>query len=204
LKDDEARIASYYDALVQQYGHDPRAVDASSREALEVRYAVLAAVTDLTGASVLEVGCGLGDFGAYLTERFDGLEYRGIDISTRMIEDGRRIHPQLDLRQCNLLDVADDERYDVVLAQGIFYLLTPPAEPKMDELVARMFTLARRAVAFTTTSAWSNRRDPDEFYADPVQLLGAARELTRSVVLRHDYHPGDVALYLYKPQAGTA
>lgn len=200
MKDDEARIASYYDALVDRYGHDPRAVDATSASALEVRYAVLAAATDLTGASVLEVGCGLGDLGAYLTERFTGLDYHGIDISPRMIEDGRRAHPHLDLQQRNVLDVPAESQFDVVLAQGIFYLLTPPAEPKMQQLIAHMYALARRAVALTTTSAWSDRRDPGEFYADPVALVASARQLTKSVVLRHDYHPGDVALYLYKPQ----
>jgi SAM-dependent methyltransferase len=54
----------------------------------------------LPGASVLEVGCGLGDLLAVL----DGPRRVGIDLSPRMIELAKARHPELDLR------VADAER----------------------------------------------------------------------------------------------
>lgn len=203
MHSDQIRIAAYYDRLVDEYGHDPRAVDASSEAALNVRYRVLADVADLTGASILEVGCGFGDLGVFLHERYEGIRYRGIDVSARMIEEGRRLHPALDLAQVNLLDLNPAELFDFVLAQGIFYLLAEPAEPKMHGLIERMFALATQAIALTTTSAWSSRSYPGEFYADPVRLLEWARHLTSAVVVRHDYHPGDVALYLYKPREAT-
>jgi SAM-dependent methyltransferase len=197
-RSDDARIAAYYDNLVDAYGHDPRAVDASSRTSLELRYDALAAVTDLTGASVLEVGCGLGDLGAYLLERFDGITYRGIDVSPRMVEEGARAHPGLDLRQANVLDQPDAEGADVVLAQGIFYLLGDDAEAKTRAIVTRMFELAGQAVALTAISAWTPEPDPGEYYMDPGFALELGRSLTRAVVLRHDYHPGDLTMYLYR------
>lgn len=195
---DEARIAAYYDRLVDEFGNDPRAVDASTERSLRLRYEVLAAVADLTRREVLEVGCGLGGLGAFLQERFDGVCYRGIDISPRMIEAGRLAHPELDLRHGNVLDLGDGDAADVVLAQGIFYLLGEHAEEKLRRLVSKMFELARNAVAFTAISSWSPAQEPSEFYADPARTLEFCHTLTRHVVLRHDYHPGDMALYLYK------
>lgn len=200
--EDEARIGGYYDRLVDRYGHDPRAVDASSSETLLVRYRALAEVLDLSGKQVLEVGCGFGDLGDFLEQRYDGIRYTGIDISQRMIAEGQRVHPRLELRVGNVLDL-EDGRYDVVLAQGIFYLLGTGAEEKMHALIEKMFELAREAVAFTTTSSWAERQDPSEFYADPARLLSFVRTLTPSLVLRHDYHPGDLAMYLYKPGRNT-
>ena len=68
----------------------------------------------------------------------------------------------------------------------------------MRELVERMFALASEAVAFTAISAWSAERDPEEFYVDPGAALELGRSLTKAVVVRHDYHPGDLTVYLYK------
>lgn len=195
---DERRIASYYDDLVNRYGHDPRAVDASSEASLLLRYQALADVGDMTGRSVLEVGCGLGGLGHYLTQRFDDVRYLGIDISPRMVEEGRKAHPGLDLQQRNLLQIDDGDRWDFVLAQGIFYLLGDEAEPQSQRLMAKMFSVAEVAVAFTAISSWSPSHEEAEFYMDPAWTLSYCRTLTARLVLRHDYHPGDMAVYLYK------
>ncbi|MGH2885576.1 MAG: class I SAM-dependent methyltransferase [Solirubrobacteraceae bacterium] len=195
---DEERIAVYYDRLVERYGHDPRAVDAPSRESLDIRHAVLAELADMSGKSVLEVGCGFGDLGASIRERYDRVTYRGIDLSPRMVQEGRRVNPGLELEVGNVLDLPGAEAYDFVVAQGIFYLLREAPEERMREIVTRMFTLASEAIAFTAISAWAAERNPDEFYVDPRVALELGHSLTRSVVLRHDYHPGDLALYLYK------
>src|SRR4051794_24415310 len=144
---DDRRIAEYYNGLVDAYGHEPRAVDASSQASLEVRYTALCAVADLTGKRVLEVGCGFGDLGAFIRERFEGVSYRGVDLSPRMVEEGRRAHPGLELAVANVLDLPAAETFDVVLAQGIFYLLREDPEARMRELVEQMYALASEAVA---------------------------------------------------------
>lgn len=193
---DQQRIADYYDRLVDQYGYDPRACDASGAKSLEVRYKVLSEVTDLTGKSVLEVGCGFGELGIYLQQKYPGVQYFGIDVSPRMIEEGRKVHPQLSLRLQNVLDI--DERFDVVMAQGIFYLLGDNAESKMHGLIEKMFSLSREAVTFCAISSWASNKRDDEFYVDPAAILDWCRILTTRVVLRHDYLPNDVTLYLYR------
>lgn len=195
---DEERIAVYYDRLVEQYGHDPRAVDASSRESLGVRHAVLSELADMSGKSVLEVGCGFGDLGAFIRERYERVTYRGIDLSPRMVQEGRQVNPGLLLEVANVLDLPGAEEYDFVVAQGIFYLLREDPEERMREIVTRMFALASEAIAFTAISAWAAERNPDEFYVEPSVALELGHSLTKSVVLRHDYHPGDLTLYLYK------
>lgn len=195
---DAARIASYYDALVNRYGYSPRAVDASSARSLEVRYATLAAVAPLAGKRVLEVGCGFGDLGAYIAARFDDVRYTGIDLSARMIEVGQRKHSELELLQADVLELENIEQFDVVLAQGIFYLLGDEAEEKMHALITKMFRITREAVACSAISAWGLHQDPNEFRVEPARLISFARSLTTSLVFRTDYHPSDLSLYLYK------
>ena len=88
--------------------------------------------------------------------------------------------------------------FDVVVANGIFYLLDEQPAPMMQHMIERMFSLAKKAVAFNSLSAWARDQEGGEFYADPLQTVEFCRRLTPWVVLRHDYHPRDFTVYLYK------
>jgi trans-aconitate methyltransferase len=184
---------------VDIYGHDPRACDASSLSALETRYKVLSEVCNLDGLRILEVGCGFGDLGVYLRKKFPTIRYVGIDLSSRMVEEARRCHPDLEFRLGNVLELNEEEHFDVVMAQGVFYLLCEKPEEKAQALIQKMFSLSTKAVAFSAISSWATRKTAEEFYMNPSQALDWCGALTSSVVLRHDYLPNDVAVYLYKP-----
>jgi SAM-dependent methyltransferase len=193
------RIASHYDKLVNQFGHDPRAADYGRASSQLAKFKVLAEVLPLEGARVLDVGCGFADFADFLAARHAGVDYHGIDLSPRMVAEARRLHPALDIRNLNLTAFADIQSYDVVTANGIFYLLGDDAWAMMQQLIGRMFRLARRAVAFNTLSTWAAVHEPGEFYASPALALEFCRTLTPRVVLRHDYLPHDFTVYLYRP-----
>jgi len=98
----------------------------------------------------------------------------------------------------NILDNSIRERFDLVTANGIFYLLGREAWPTMQEIVRRMYAIAEHAVAFNSLSTWAEEKEAGEFYADPAEVLQFCRTLTPWVVLRHDYHPRDFTIYMYK------
>lgn len=198
MTDPFARIADYYDGLIRKYGHDPRACDYGRVESQKIKFRVLSEVLPLAGSSLLDVGCGFADFATFLGERFSGVRYSGIDLCSAMIDEARRNHPDLDLRVANILDASFDCSFDVVTANGIFYLLGDQAWPMMQRMIERMHTLATTAVAFNSLSAWATDQEAGEFCADPLQVVDFCRRLTPRVVLRHDYHPRDFAIYMYK------
>lgn len=190
-------IAIYYDELADRYGDDPRAVDATDQQALDVRYRVLGDLTDMNGKTVLEVGCGYGGLGAYLSARYPDMQYKGIDVSEGLIRIGHKHWPDLDLRQLDFFDLDFQlRRYDVILGQGIFYLLASDQHP--GHLIRRMWHMASEAVAFTAISTWKPDLDPAELHIDPFQTLKFCRGLTPWVALRHDYRLGDVAVYMFR------
>ena len=193
-----SRIADYYRELIGKYGHDPRACDYGRAQSQLIKFRVLSEVTPLDHCSVLDVGCGFADFAGFLSDRFDGVQYSGIDLCPDMISQAKLSSPGLDLRVANVADVAFDRSFDVVVANGIFYLLGEQAPGLMQHMIERMFSFATRAVAFNSLSTWTRDQEPGEFYADPLQTLEFCRGLTPWVVLRHDYHPRDFTVYLYK------
>ena len=198
MTDPFARIAGYYEGLIRKYGHDPRACDYGRVESQQVKFRVLSEVMPLGKSRLLDVGCGFADFATFLEGRFPGLRYSGIDLCSAMIVEAQRNHPDLDLRVANISDASFDRTFDVVTANGIFYLLGEQAWPMMRQMIERMYDLATSAVAFNSLSVWARDQEAGEFYADPLQVVSFCRQLTPRVVLRHDYHPRDFTIYLYK------
>lgn len=198
LTDSFSRIAGYYDERVHRYGHDPRACDYGRPESQLAKFKVLSEVSPIHGCSLLDIGCGFADFASYLRDRFPGVQYSGIDLSSAMIAEARRLHSDLELKVGNFLDHRFPSKFDIVTANGIFYLLGEHAWPSMKLMIDGMFALANLAVSFNSLSAWAIDKEESEFYADPLETLAYCRTLTPSVVLRHDYHPRDFTIYLYK------
>jgi SAM-dependent methyltransferase len=195
------QIAGFYDELVRVHGVDARSCDYGNRASQQRKFEVLAEVGALTGKRILDVGCGLADYADFLEARFGDLTYVGIDVSPAMVEQARARRPDLDLAVANVLELEVDRPFDVVNANGIFYLLGEHAPELMHLLITRMWEASGRAVAFNSLSAWADRREPGEFQADPLETLAFCRSLTRSVVLRHDYMTHDFTVYLYRENA---
>lgn len=193
-----SRITEYYNLLVDRHGHDPRACDYGRAESQLIKFKVLSEMLDYSGKSVLDVGCGFADYARFLEDRYEGVRYTGIDLSPRMIAEARKLRPDLDLRVGNVLAEEGSETFDVVIANGIFYLLREEAPSLMAEMVRRMFDLAKIALGFNTLSAWAPDPEPGEFHADPLDVLRLGRSLTSRLVLRHDYHSRDFTIYIYK------
>lgn len=193
-----SRIVDYYDALVAQFGHDPQACDYGQASSQLKKFEVLAEALPVSGKRVLDVGCGFADFARFLKERYPDVSYEGVDVTPSMVEEARRARPDLALRHLDILEQDPGGPYNLVTANGIFYLLGEDARGWMKRLIARMFELSSEAVAFNSLSAWADRKESGEFYADPIATVEYCRTLTPWVALRHDYLPHDFTIYMYR------
>ena len=199
-KQKKEKIGRYYGALIAQHGHAPQACDYGRSESQEKKFRVLADVMDLQGKSVLDVGCGFADFAGFLQNKFDGVQYNGVDITAEFVAQAQALYPNCDIRQLDILSEDPGRSYDLVTANGIFYLMGDQAEDYMCRLIERMFELCLDAVAFNSLSAWCEDQESGEFYADPVRTVAFCKTLTPWVTLRHDYHSRDFTIYMRREQ----
>jgi SAM-dependent methyltransferase len=198
LKDNERNVR-LYTKLLEEHGNDVRTLGWGSRESQAKRFGVLSEIGGIKGASVLDVGCGLGDLYGWLRGNKLRVRYTGVDITPRMVERGRKRFPRVRFDICDLLDpTCRLAPHDYVLSSGIFTHSGASAFEFLRAMVHRMFDLSKQAVAFNCLSGWAKEREPGEFHADPLEVVSFCRTLTPWVVLRHDYHPRDFTVYLYK------
>src|SRR5947208_14371828 len=113
-----ALVRSYLGACLDRYGHDPRGVDWQSAAAQRARFAAVLAVGDLDGASVLDAGCGLGDFYGYMREHGIAAHYTGCDLSTPHLDAARTAYPEARFVAGDVRDLLLGERVDSGMGCG--------------------------------------------------------------------------------------
>ena len=192
---DEAKTIEFFTQLLATHTTGPEALNWGSKSSQELRFKILAEIGIPPGASVLDVGCGLGDFFNWQRQMGLNLRYKGIDITPSMVEKAGIRFPEASFVVGNLIN-EHSEQHDYVIASGLFYLQHADPQKYLEQAVEKLFTKSRFGLAFNSLSQWSNQREECEFHADPLETLNFCRRLTPYVSLRHDYHPGDFTIHM--------
>jgi len=199
MNEDDQKNIELYQSLLAEHGDSFRSLDWGSRESQIKRFEILADVGITEGDSVLDVGCGLADFNEWLQKNRPGVNYSGVDITPEMITRAKARFPDVDFSNATIFDMGTpDGSFDYLVASGIFVFRKENPDFYLLSTIQKMFSLCKKGIAFNSLSLWASKKTNEEFYADPLKITNLVRTLTSRVVLRHDYHPADFTVYLYK------
>ncbi len=193
-------IINYHSHLLREYGSDDARVIWNSRFSQEQRFEVLLQVGDLNRASILDVGCGLGDFSRYLANR--GISYGsylGIDINPDMLDAAQEKYPGINCQCRDILGNPFKEgEFDYVFESGIFNLKTPNTVKRTFDTIDRMLDAAAKGVAMNFVSKLSGNDNPDVHYWLPSEIVAHVEKHRLPFMLRHDYRTNDFTVFVYK------
>jgi SAM-dependent methyltransferase len=194
-------VRRHYQNLIAKYGNeDARALNWSGTETQYLRFIILSQIGDLSGAKILDVGCGFGDFYPFLEERFGNIDYTGIDINPESIQTCQSKYPEA----CFLIGdglIEPGEDYDYIIASGTFGYAIPDYKIHYINALKAWMPRARKGIACNFLNA--RQHIPDPLYAtfDPLEVHAAALEITPRLLLRQDYLEHDLSLYLYREES---
>lgn len=118
------------------------------------RFEAIGGLADFSGHSVLDLGCGYGDFRNFLDGRYAGFTYLGVDQMPEFIEEARRRWANTantDFVQSDFTRARLPES-DFVVASGAFvYRCAAPGFYR--EMISRFFKAARIGLAFNMLDA---------------------------------------------------
>ncbi len=192
-----SRVIAYFTKRLSEHGLSYQSVDWGSAEGQRRRFEVLADIGIGTNDTVLDIGCGLGDFYQFLKERGHTGEYTGIDITPGMVERARIRFAQGRFLNGDFWEI-DNTLYDWVTASGIFYLNTEGGAQYVQDSAKKMFQIARKGIAFNCLSASKHDSKSNEFSAKPLEVLENCMSISPNTELRNDYHPRDFSIYMRK------
>ena len=207
-------VAASYDrvaALYVEHIYDELEGKPADRDVLN-RFA-----TVMRGRGVVcDLGCGPGQVGRYLHDR--GVTVIGVDLSPGMLAEARRLNPDIEYRQGNMLalDVPDESWAGIVAFYSVIHVSRPDVVRALREM-ARVLTLDGALLLtfhvgdeeWHETDSWGEPVDLTYWFFTAEEMAGYLREaglVVDGIIERAPYAPDveyqsrRVAVWAHKPR----
>ena len=206
---DREMIRDRYRARYMSHGPTVAALASGTDAKQRIRHQVLSEIGSIDGATLLDVGCGIGQFYAFCRESDWQIRYTGIDLVPEFVahchqefgsDDPPPAFLEADLFADSCAAIRRMAPHDFVVASQVFnnrYAFADNWE-LFQEAVRAMFERCARAVAVDCLTTRVDFQEPQLYYYDPARVLEFGLSLTRRAVLRHDYPLYEQTLYLYR------
>lgn len=199
-------VAAYYDAAVAQFGPTARGVDWKDEASHIVRHRqFLRLLADDPDASVLDLGCGYGDFLSILRAQGHRGRYLGCDLASGMIAAARARHGEGADRAWHL-GAEPPEVCDYAIASGLLNVRRGADEAAwtayVESVIATLARFGRKGFGFNMLSLSSDpeKRRADLHYASPVGMLEMClHRFGRHAALLQDYGLWEFTLLVRHP-----
>ncbi|MDB4922996.1 trans-aconitate 2-methyltransferase [Mucilaginibacter sp.] len=191
---DSLSIFHYHRYMIAMYGNDSsHALGWRDEQSQAIRFKALAGLADMNGHSVLDAGCGYGDF----RQLFPGMTYIGIEQIPELLDEAVNRYgnwPDTTFMSGNF-NIIDLLTSDYVVASGsLNYLSEDPGY--IFKAIARLFKNCKIGFGFNLLS----KVKPNDLIVayDPVQIMAYCKSVCREVKMINDYDVEDFTVYMYK------
>jgi SAM-dependent methyltransferase len=189
-----AEVAAYYASKLDSHGSTSQGVDWNGIESHEQRHRQFVRLLEGSpDASVIDLGCGFGDFLRFLRSTGHRGRFIGYDIAPSMIQKACELYGEGADHQWRI-GAEPTEVADFAIASGIFNVKGDTPNDLWRQYVYHTIDIVARAgrqgFAFNVLSLSSDpdRRRPNLYYADPNEVLDyCLAHYGRSVALLQDY-----------------
>ena len=192
-----------YAKRTAEFGPTAQALGWRDREQQELRFQILAEIGDLDGKSVLDVGCGFGDFYDYVAAQGKQVDYVGVDISPDLLAVARERHPQARFEERDILMEPMQEHFDYVIESGVFNHILRDNEGFVRQMLASMFEMSRVGMAANMMTTHVDYQEEQLHYYDPDEYIDYCKTLSPHVAIRQDYPLYEFTIYTYRSPASV-
>lgn len=199
-KKDKAETIRRYEKRLKEFGISCQTLGWNGKESQYLRFMIMSEISDLNNVSILDVGCGFGDFYYYLKKRGINVTYTGYDISSKIIECAKQKFSkfQVEFQVKDILLDNVDRRFDYVFSSGIFNAKISDNISFVKKMMKKMFEMCNIGIAVNMLTNYVDYMRKDLFYYSPQEMLEFSKTLSKYVTLRHDYPLYEFTIYIYK------
>jgi cyclopropane fatty-acyl-phospholipid synthase-like methyltransferase len=197
-------VAEYYRDKLQRFGGTAQGMDWKNEETQLLRFEVISRYIDFSSnPSVLDVGCGNGEFYNYCAARKLNINYKGIDVVPEMVKLANERFKKNIAQVSGLTDLSASEQFDYVIASGTFNTKLTSDEAEYEkyfyENIDCMYKHAKRAAIFNCMTSHVDYRYDRLYYAD-IAALGeyAVKNLSRHFIIDHSYPLYEMTMAIFR------
>jgi SAM-dependent methyltransferase len=197
-KKDKNHIVEMYNRSLKKYGDRAEAVHWRGQTQL-LRFRALTQIAKLKSSSVLDIGCGKGDLYGYLKKNGFKGRYEGWDINKNLISLARNKYPDGIFKISDITERNGKIKVDYILISGMFNNRISNNDRFIKETLKKVWKGAGKGLSFNLISDYVNYKEKELYYASPEKIFKYCKEnLSRYVVIRHDYMRFDFTVYVYR------
>lgn len=196
-------VKKFYNTRHQEVGDTLKSVGWSTKESQYLRFEVLVRGLELEGKTILDVGCGLGDFIQFLENRgLKNFSYYGIDISESLIGSARKKYAQnsnyhfLVGDSIELIDQLPD--FDLSIMSGALSFKIDDNIGYTTEVMRKLTAKAKEVTAFNFLTSYVDYTLEKNYHYRPEDIFSIAKTITKKVNLYHDYPLYEFTVQLFK------
>lgn len=195
---------NYYREKIKQFGSSAEGMDWKNSDTQYLRFEVISKYIDFSGKpSLLDVGCGNGEFYHYSDLAGNQLHYRGIDAVPEMVDLTNERFGPTTAELKDLLSFDGKEQFDYVIASGTFNAKLSATDEEWKHYfygnISKMFSLAKKAIVFNCMTSFVDYTYDRLYYPTPQELTEfSVKNLSRKFIIDHSYPLYEVTMVVYK------
>ena len=157
-------VKGFYEKLLEKYGYSIKSLDYRSETSQKTRFDIITQVGINDDCSLLDVGCGFGDYFNYLKQRgIKNVKYNGIDLTDKIVNVAKEKNPLANVVQGNVLDLPDDKKFDYVVSLGVNGVKTGDNWGNLTSVLDKMWKLCKKGIAYNAVSNFASEQDEVSF-----------------------------------------
>lgn len=204
----QRHIITHYESCLAEHGASAKGMDWPNEKDLSTRFDVMLGVINepCQSLSILDLGCGVGLLIDHLKQRgfSKHFNYRGIDVSAKMIAAAKHRHPD---NHFEIRDILNNPlpfcAVDFVIMNGV---LTEKRELRFEQmedyakaLIKSAYHSCKYGVAFNVMSSHVEWHREDLFHWPLDKAISfLVAECSRNIMMRMDYGLYEYTIYLYR------
>ena len=199
---DQKNYIERYNKRLKRFGYDPKSLGwggGQKRQFLRFEKTLdFSRFTSNTITSILDVGCGFGDLGYWLSINFPYIKYTGIDINPNIIKLGKEKF-NLNLSQNSVFNY-ESNSFDLVVSNGIFNAKLNNVDQlqHLDSYLNCFFSISRFGIVSDFMSKYVDFQHPDSYHTKEQDVINIVKKFTKRYLIRNDYLDYEFMLYLFK------
>ena len=190
-------VIDFFTKRLFHFKNSPESVGWTHKGQL-LRYETVLKLIKPEGKSLLDFGCGKGDFYGFLKERGIDCQYTGIDINPSLIELARKNYPDVEFYVMDIENAALEKKFNYTLAIGVFNFAVQDIKGLTERCLKILFQHTSERLVFTCLNQQTKLKDIYVTYFSKEELEKIAKKLTTRYEIMDNLVEGDLFLILDK------
>ncbi|GAQ94206.1 methyltransferase domain-containing protein [Thermodesulfovibrio aggregans] len=170
-------VIDFFTKRLIHFKDSPESVGWTRRGQL-LRYETVLKLMEPEDKSLLDFGCGKGDFYGFLKGKGIKCDYTGIDINPSLIELAKKKYPEAEFHVMDIENEPLDRVFDYTIAIGVFNLAVQDVKELMQRCLKILFQHTRERLILTCLNQKTKLKDICVTYFSKEELERIAKALT--------------------------